>query len=216
MNYEKSAGDFLNDFGNAVRANPLPAALIGMGLVWLFSGRKWRGAQHLGEAIGDTAISAGSIIRDRGVAAAQGVSGAASSLTGAGLEFAKSAPALNGQLFAAARSNMSDLLQQQPLLLGAFGVALGAGIAASLRISDPESELLGEASANFQGKARNFAANQTRRAANLADGVAGTIVGEAHAQGLTPDRLKLKASEIDQKVKNVLDQAVESIRDHIN
>jgi hypothetical protein len=216
MNDEKSGGDFLNDLGNAVRANPLPAALVGMGLVWLFAGRKSLRTRNIGEAMSDTAISAGSMIRDRGAEAVQGISGAASSPGGASLELARSAPAMNGQLFATARSNLSDLLQKQPLLLGAFGVALGAGIAASLRISDPETALLGEASANFQGRAQNFAANQTKRAANLADGVATTIAQEAHAQGLTPDGLKSTASEAGQKVKNVLDQAVGSVRDRIN
>jgi len=32
--------DFVNALGNAVRENPLPAALIGMGLVLAFYGRK--------------------------------------------------------------------------------------------------------------------------------------------------------------------------------
>jgi hypothetical protein len=221
MNDKKSGGDFLNDLGNAVRANPLPAALLGMGVFWLFAGRKSldgvsAGTRKIGEAVGDTAISAGGIIRDRGAAAVQGFSGAASSLTGASLKLAKSAPTVNGQLFATARSNMADLLQQQPLLLGAFGLALGAGIAASLRITDTEADLLGEASANFQEKAQDFAANETKRAVNLADGVATTVVQEAHAQGLTPDGLKSTASEASQKVKNVLDQAMVSIRDHID
>ena len=32
------AGDFLSDLSTAVRENPIPAALVGMGVLWLFSG----------------------------------------------------------------------------------------------------------------------------------------------------------------------------------
>jgi|GEM_PF-4280861 len=40
MNDEKTAsgGDFVRDLGEAIRENPLPAALIGVGLAWLFTG----------------------------------------------------------------------------------------------------------------------------------------------------------------------------------
>ena len=35
--------NFLGDLGAAIRDNPLPSALIGMGLVWLFTGAKLPG-----------------------------------------------------------------------------------------------------------------------------------------------------------------------------
>ena len=40
MTEEKTAtgGDFVRVLGEAIRENPLPAALIGMGLTWLFTG----------------------------------------------------------------------------------------------------------------------------------------------------------------------------------
>ena len=39
MNQEKTAsgGDFVRDLGEAIRDNPIPAALIGMGLAWLLT-----------------------------------------------------------------------------------------------------------------------------------------------------------------------------------
>jgi hypothetical protein len=35
-----SAGDFTRSLSDAIQSHPLPAAMIGMGLVWLFSGGK--------------------------------------------------------------------------------------------------------------------------------------------------------------------------------
>jgi len=44
------------------------------------------------------------------------------------------------------QSSFSDLLQRQPLLLGAIGVAIGAAVAGAFRTSDLESELMGDLS----------------------------------------------------------------------
>jgi hypothetical protein len=44
------------------------------------------------------------------------------------------------------QSSFSDLLERQPLLLGAIGVAIGAAVAGAFRTSDFESELMGDLS----------------------------------------------------------------------
>jgi hypothetical protein len=239
MSDEKSAtgGDFVNDLGNAVRANPLPATLIGMGLIWLFTAgrspanaafgaavdgfssigsRMSESAGTLGQSIGDTVASAGNSVRNGSAAAVEKTADAASSLGAAARDVARSAPAIDGQFFSAARSNLTDLMQRQPLLLGAIGLAIGAGVAASLRITATEADLLGDVSANFQGRTRDFAAEQTRRATNLVDGVATAVAEEARVQGLTPGGIKGKVGEAGQKIRNILDQASGSVRDRLN
>jgi hypothetical protein len=171
MSDEKSAvgGDFLSDIGAAVRSNPLPAALIGMGLVWLFSsGRSSvkagfggtvdglaniglnasETARALSRSIGNTVTSAGEGLGDSGTAAAQKASDVASSLSesvsSAAVRFA---PTFDGQFLATAHANMAHLIQRQPLMLGAIGLAIGAGVAASLPPTAAEVDLVGDASA---------------------------------------------------------------------
>jgi hypothetical protein len=39
-NVSEAGSDFIRDLGDAVRKNPVSAALIGMGMLWLFSGSK--------------------------------------------------------------------------------------------------------------------------------------------------------------------------------
>ena len=39
-NVSEKGSDFVQDLGDAVRKNPLSAALIGMGVLWLFAGSR--------------------------------------------------------------------------------------------------------------------------------------------------------------------------------
>ena len=52
-NVSEKGSDFIQDLGDAVRKNPLSAALIGMGLLWLFAGGR------PAERVGDFARSSG-------------------------------------------------------------------------------------------------------------------------------------------------------------
>jgi hypothetical protein len=46
--------------------------------------------------------------------------------------------------FSRAQSSLSDLLERQPLVLGAIGLAVGAAVAGAFRTSDLENEWVGE------------------------------------------------------------------------
>jgi hypothetical protein len=223
-----TTGGFVNDLGNAVRENPLPAALIGMGVIWLFtSGRSPAkaaigsasetlsgigprlsdGANHLGQSIGGAVASVGGTVRDATASSARRASDAASSLRTAASDFVSAAPAIDTEYFSTARSSMTNAMRRQPLLLGAIGLAIGAGVAASLRTTATEADLLGEASAKFQERVRDAAADQTQRATDLVEGVATAVAQEARVQGLTPEAIKGKTREAGQKLKTVFDQA---------
>jgi hypothetical protein len=219
--------DFVKSLGKAVRENPLPSALIGMGLVWLFTAAKtpsksgvdaaMGGATELGARLGEGArnlnasvtgalVTAGNSVRDGGAVMAQKTSDGLSSLSGA----------FDNQFFSTARSNMSDLLQRQPLVLGAIGLAIGAGVAASLRTTETEVEIFGEASTELQGKARDFGVQQTRRATEVLDGVATTVAQEARAQGLTSEAATRKVGNVASAIKGVLNEAPHSVRARMN
>ena len=50
------------------------------------------------------------------------------------------------EVFATARSSLTELLERQPLVLGAIGLAIGAATAAAFHTSDTENEWLGQMS----------------------------------------------------------------------
>jgi hypothetical protein len=224
--------DFVNSLGAAVRDNPLPAALIGMGLVWLLSGDRSfakagfsRGANAMTDlnsramgvarsaagAIGDSANSASEFVTDSGGAMVREVGG-----VGAFASSAIRSRAPERDVFASARTNVADLMQRQPLLLGAIGIAFGAGVAASLRTTATEADLLGDASAKFQERARALAAATTQQASKLAGDVATTVANEARVQGLTADELKQNALDMGRKIQSVAKVAAENAHSRMN
>jgi hypothetical protein len=178
-----SAGDFTRSLSGAIQSHPVPAALIGMGLVWLFSGDKSPIRASAGSADGSTG-------------AAGGVSSKSSS----------------ARVFATAQANIADLMDRQPLVLGAIGLSVGAAMAAALPSTAVETDLLGQASADLQARTREMTTEVTERAANVADGIAAAIATEARAQGLTPDGLTQSAREASRKVQSVVSKSAERLR----
>lgn len=96
---------------------------------------------------------------------------------------------------------------KQPLALGAIGLAIGAGIAAALPVSDMEQDYFGEASDAVRAKASEFVSEQGARVASVADDVVGAATEEARNQGLTVEDAKTAAGELATKVARVADAA---------
>jgi hypothetical protein len=77
------------------------------------------------------------------------------------------------------QQNIGDLFERQPLLLGAVGIAIGAGIAASIPTTEAENRIMGEAS--------DLVRDAVTEKATQARGMADAAVQEVKAQGLTPE-----------------------------
>lgn len=191
-----SAGDrFLHSLNDAIRENPLPAALIGMGVMWMFmggskmslAGGKGRksvfsvagdGASQIGGAVKHTAEKVGSSLSTMAQGAANLVSTASGTVADAAASTYDSASEAPTRMSSALQQNLADLFDRQPLLLGAAGLALGAGIAASLPVSEAEKQVMGEASSYVHEKV-------TQTASKIKE-VANAALDETKAQGLTP------------------------------
>jgi hypothetical protein len=92
--YSEKASDFVRDLGDAARKNPISAALIGMGVVWLFTGGRTaervgdlvRGAgfDRIPDAAGNALDAARSTLRSGSESVGKGVSSATETLRDAG------------------------------------------------------------------------------------------------------------------------------------
>ena len=234
----EAGSNFVRDLGEAARKNPLSAALIGMGVLWLFTGNRaaekagtpfQRTGNRIAEASGDTFEAASSFLKSGASSIGSGITSAAESLqdsAGSAVksvsslgrenadvvsEYAASIPGAGADIFDTARSNLTELFRAQPLALGAIGLAIGAGIAAALPRSEVESDYLGEASDAVKTKAADFAAEQASRATAVAEDVMQAASEEAHNQGFTVDVAKAAAGDLSGKVGRIADAAGKGI-----
>lgn len=196
----------------ACRENPLAAALIGGGALWLLIG-----SDRLKNAAGSVTSAAApladlgaraqrsaasswedgySSVRDRAsrmqddasrgvnetvrnarTAASDAISGAAETMSerfdegvaGAREMFDRLGRALpRKETLAQAQSSLSDLLERQPLVLGAVGLAIGATIAGAMARTDVEDEWVGNLSDDLKEdlKERAGAVSQSVREAS--------------------------------------------------
>jgi hypothetical protein len=207
-----SHGSFIDGLTAAARENPLAAALIGGGALWLLIG-----SDKLKNAAGSVTSAAAPIadlggraqkaafsswedsygsmrnrasrmqdeasrsvnetVRSAGTAASDAMSGAAETISerfdegiaGAREMFDRVGEALpRKETLRQAQSSLSDLLERQPLVLGAVGLAIGATVAGALAKSSLEDEWVGELSDSLKAdlNARAGAVSQSVREAS--------------------------------------------------
>ena len=244
MNVSENRSDFIQDLGNAVRKNPLSAALIGMGVLWLFTGGKPlagagnlvrnAGFDRIPDAASDAFDAARSTLRTGSEAVSQRVASAKNSVSDSATnvldsaarygrdyadsasEYMSSVPETSAEMFDAVRSNLSEVFRAQPLALGVIGIAIGAGIAAALPATEVEADYLGEASANVRTKAAEFATEQADRLTAVAGNVAEAVADEARKQGLTMEGAKSAAGDLSEKVGRIVDTAQKGISGRVN
>jgi hypothetical protein len=239
----EKGSDFIQDLGEAVRKNPLSAALIGMGVLWLFTGSRPvetagdfvrnAGLDRIPGAAGNAFDAARSSVRSgteaigERVASVKGAAreGAVDALDNAtrygrdyadrASEYVTSIPGIGVDIFDTVRSNLSDVFRAQPLALGAIGIAIGASIAAALPATELETDYLGETSDNVKAKAAEFAAEQTDRVTTVAENVVDAVTEEARKQGLTLEGAKSAAGDISAKVGRVVDAVGKGISERV-
>ena len=187
------------------KANPMPLAVMGLGLAWLMtssgktrsyeyssyeprtfepdSGR--HGLSGAAEGIGDKAsdlasgmkeqlsdarrrlADAGASVGDRGRWAAQGLGSAA-----------HTAADKAGQYRDQAQRTFSRVLENEPLLIGAIGLAVGVAIGASLPHTDTEDRGIGPYRDKALEKGKEIAQETMQQAGEVAQAAYGSIKDE--------------------------------------
>lgn len=183
----ENGGEFGRNLGNSVKQNPLPVILTGVGLLWMIASRgsapggsaggsarvrtdsdrtEVEDISREGEGVGERLSDAASSARER----ISGLAGRVSDRAGAAAERVQGAAHAAGAQAQRAREGFGQLFEEQPLLIGALGVALGALFGAALPASETEDRMFGQArdralqrskevAAEGYAKAREFAAD---------------------------------------------------------
>jgi ElaB/YqjD/DUF883 family membrane-anchored ribosome-binding protein len=186
-----------------VRANPLPAALTGIGLTWLFMNARRGGwgqprYQDTGYAYGyppryeerggPSGPSAGQAL-ERGRAR---VGETASRTQDKAGQVVGQAQDRVGRLGDQARyqarrasSGFQRMLRENPLTVGALAVGLGAGVGLAIPETTKEHEVMGEARDNLVGTVQEKAQDAQEKVQRVAEEAQGAAQQEAQNQGLT-------------------------------
>lgn len=212
------AQNFATNLRDQVSANPLPVTLVGLGVAWLMMATRQpgdgagsvrtslgdlqertsdamdrvAGATHAaGERASDTmhrmagaAHSAGERLSEGAHAARDRIAHVASGTRERARQFGESAH----RQYERARSGYQHL-QEQPLALGAVGIALGALLAAALPRTRQEDVVLGEARDRLAERAGDFGREQlakVERVASAAGQAAAEEAQRAAASGTEP------------------------------
>jgi hypothetical protein len=242
MNKKTGFAEGLNE---AVRENPVAAALVGAGVVWMLFGSKM---PALAAAVPDAARSVGQSLSSAGHTTVDAISGAANNVkrqvtdavdrttdaarelsdttdtvskaasdTGDKMaEIARDAVQSGQRYMSAAQQRLSEGLERQPLLLGALGIAIGAGIASAFPSTALESEWMGEQGTAARQKLEALAEDGKSFAVKRGQEVLDDVQREAAAQGLTPEHAKQSLREFSGKVKNVAGAARESVAGRVS
>jgi len=179
LSYTKGhSGEFAHNLGNTLKANPVPAVLTSVGLLWLALGQNRTPApattgtplkEKVSGALDSIANSAGHTrdslnrgshdVRDKVTGLGESVSAKASH-TGERLSdtAAQAKDTLTDQA-QQLKGTFDTLLREQPLVVGALGIALGALLGASLPRTETEDRALGKHSDKLTAKAKQAASS---------------------------------------------------------
>lgn len=136
MQYLRNNGgtEFLSNLGDQAKRNPMPVALVGIGLAWLMAtGKTGSGTEPEYE-------SSGPGLGERASQAKAKLSETAGSMR----DRANQVRDTTRQQLDRAKSGLDTLLHEQPLALGAVGLAIGALAAALAPRTEQEERIAGK------------------------------------------------------------------------
>lgn len=234
QNGRDGASDMAGNLAESVRNNPLPVALIGIGLGWLmmsgnggggngrrsaYSRQDWDGSTRLntdGFGRDDGGSEGASSLREKAQEATdrarQGVADAASGVARKSSEMMDRAGEQWQRQSRRVQNGFAELLQDQPLVLIGAGLAVGALLGAGLPTTRRENELLGETRDRVVDKAAEVGRQQAEKARDVANAAAEAAADAAREQGLTQDKVKAGAENAEQAVKKVAEAAKEGAK----
>jgi hypothetical protein len=174
------ANEFVRNLGGSVKHNPMPVSLVGIGLAWLMAAGRNSGASQSwsGESAAGKMSEAAGSAKEKVSRAGESISQTAQ----AAREWLSQAGSGARQQYERVRGGYNSIVREQPLALGAIGIAIGAALAAALPRTRKEDELMGAASERLTERAKQAGKEQLDKAQDVAKKAAGAATQGASAQ----------------------------------
>lgn len=224
------SGTFFRSASNAARENPVPSMLISTGLMMLLSNKMGSRRQESGNFVsergGEGAHNMGSRMAGTAQETARGIKESAGEavnrLTDRAAEathrFSEGADQAYAQMSESTervytnlarraqdlRNQTAALVNDQPLVFGALGLAVGAAVAALLPATKAENEMMGDASDRVKEAAADLASGQVQAAKEAAADLAERVkdLGQENAD-LTGEAARETVRKAADKLKDV-------------
>ena len=123
---------------------------------------------------------------------------------------ARAMPAIAQATRSRARRGFFDTLHEQPLVLGALGLAAGAAIGAALPTTEKEDEWLGDSRDRLAERAKEAGREQVEKARAAAGAAYSAAREEAERQGLTLEGGKAAAESAAETVRHKTERVAEA------
>lgn len=193
LDYLRHSGgsEFLTNLSGSVKSNPLPVSLVGVGLAWLMlADKSQRRPMHedLASGSGGSMREGVEAIERSGASVRQKVSDAAHTARERAHAIGEGARHLGEgarHQWQRAREGYDHTLREQPLALGAVGLAVGALLAAVIPRTREEDELMGETRDRIAKEAMTAAKEQGQKIEHVAAAAGEAASEAARREGLT-------------------------------
>lgn len=184
------------DIVEGAKQNPIPALMIGAGVAWLLMDRsRNKGNGYGGRAqrseysrTGERGYESGDYYRSTGQPlysdadyGRQTTGG--DSITGRSMEAVSDVRDTARRTARRTQSQMQRMLNENPLLVGAAAVLVGAAVGASLPETERENELMGEARDSVVDRAQEAARDAASTVREVAGEAAGKVAGKVTSSG---------------------------------
>jgi hypothetical protein len=198
---DRDGSGFADRLYDAAAENPVAAALVGMGLVWLFAS----GSSSESPGASTAVPPAASTIADKGKRAAEAVVDASGSVASrtreaaaelastAGEKVSEMAGSAHRRQIAPMQRDIADFFERQPLAVGAVGLAIGAAIGSVFRTTTAEAEALGSASQSAVQKGQELVSRGLDAASEGAANRGATSSRESAGEAIESGAQKLGA-----------------------
>jgi hypothetical protein len=158
--------EFVQNLGSQAKNNPMPVALMGIGLAWLMATGRTSSSSYGSSSSGSWDSARGRMsemaggAKERAGQARESLSSTMQSTR----ERISGAAASAKDTYHRARGGYDSMMRDYPLALGAVGLAIGAVIAAALPRTRKEDELMGEQRDRLADKAKEAGKEQLDKA----------------------------------------------------
>jgi len=169
-------------------------------------------ARSMASGLADKASSMASELSDTARGGSRSMSDAAHGVYDSAASMGRSASRTTRNM-AGQAGGMVETIKDQPVVLAALGLVLGAAVGALFPATDVENRVMGETADHLKGAAGEALGEAVENVKDVAVKTFEDVKDQAKEQGLSVDKLREASGQFGEKLSTVADHAVDAIKE---